>query len=65
MARTEVGLYFFLIKKIFKVYLCWERDREREQGNGREREREKERIPSRLSTETYTGLKLTNHEIMT
>ena len=44
------------------------RERERAGEEQREREREKERIPSRIRTvslEPYSGLELTDREIMT
>ena len=59
------------------MYLFFERETERQRetervsdggGPARERERRRERIPSRLhaaSAESDTGLKLTNHQILT
>ena len=55
---TILFIYFL------SLFILRDRDREREWGRGRKRGRE--RIPSRLCTDSLdTGLKLTNHEIMT
>ena len=50
------------------IYLFREREKERESVSGGRAERGRERIPCRfyaVNAETNTGLKPTNHEIMT
>ena len=57
---------FFFVVVVFNFFFLRERQRERTEEVQRERDRE--RVPSRLhtvSTESNTGLELTNHEIMT
>ena len=57
------GVFKIFSYLIFHIYLFWERER----GVGRGRER-RERLQSRfhaVSAKSYTGLDLTNHEIMT
>ena len=61
--------YVEYLKKIFNVYLVWERDEPNVSGGGAEREGDTElEAGSRLwalSTEPNAGLELTSYEILT